>query len=102
MKFFQVLPVRDQNGPEIADLCISEEDFQTFVIRNQGTHAVAIPESNTLMYGSYAMVDPSGRFFDSTTGRYRYSEPILSVGVPEAFGQVSFSVEKFEERGGRY
>ncbi len=102
LKFFQVLPVRDQNGAEVDDLSITEEQFRAFVERNQGAHATAIVESNTLMYGSYAMVDPSGRFFDNTTGQHRYSDPILSVGVPEAFGQVSFSVEKFEARGGRY
>jgi len=102
LKFFQVLPVRDQNGNDIDDLSISHEQFLEFLTRNQGTLASAIPESNDLMYGSYAMVDPAGRFFDSTTGCYRYSEPILLVGLLEAFSQVAFSNEKFEERGGRY
>lgn len=102
LKFFQVLPVLDQNGDEIDDLIISDEEFLEFQTLNHGTRATPIPESNDLMYGSYAMVDPAGRFFDSTTGLYRYSEPILLVGLLEAFSQVAFSNVKFEERGGRY
>lgn len=54
------------------------------------------------MRGSYAMIDPLGRFFSNASGRHTYSEPILRVGVRAAFAQVSFSSAAFEARGGRY
>jgi radical S-adenosyl methionine domain-containing protein 2 len=103
-KVFQVLPVAGQNDG-IEDLLITREQFQAFLDRHahlaaEGTPPVA--EDNRLMRGSYVMVDPQGRFFDSTAGRHTYSEPILEVGVAVALGQINFSSEKFTDRGGRY
>jgi radical S-adenosyl methionine domain-containing protein 2 len=48
------------------------------------------------------MIDPLGRFFSNAGGRLRYSQPILEVGVADAFRQVSFDVDRFEARGGLY
>jgi len=54
------------------------------------------------MTGSYAMVDPAGRFFDNTMGAYTYSRPILEADICEAFSQVNFDVETFHAHGGKY
>lgn len=61
-----------------------------------------MPEDNEDMTGSYAMVDPAGRFFDNTAGHYRYSRSILSVGIADAWQDIRFDAQRFEERGGIY
>jgi radical S-adenosyl methionine domain-containing protein 2 len=52
--------------------------------------------------GSYCMIDPLGRFFDSSSGRHLYSRPILKVGITTAFAEVSFDHDQFLARGGSY
>ena len=104
-KIFQVLPVRLQNDARIAEFTISDAEFWGYVKRNStvGAHGVkVVPESNALMTGSYAMVDPQGRFYDNVRGMHAYSAPILEVGVEKALSQVSISPERFAERGGNY
>ena len=61
-----------------------------------------MPESSESIRGSYAMIDPQGRFFDSSVGEHTYSDPILCVGVEHAFSQVSFDRKAYEDRGGSY
>jgi radical S-adenosyl methionine domain-containing protein 2 len=104
-KVFQVLPMRGQNDGRVEPLLITSEQFATFVGRHQPLAAsgmAPIVEDNDAMRGSYAMIDPLGRFFGNATGEHVYSEPILEVGVAAALSQVGFSKEKFEERGGSY
>ncbi len=102
-KAFQVLPIDGQNDGRIDDLLISAAEFDGFVARHRRElGAVLIAESNEAMTGSYAMVDPAGRFFDNVLGRLRYSQPILDTGVMRAWQQVQFCEEKFRSRGGEY
>lgn len=104
-KLLRVLPVEGQNSGKVEPLLCSSEAFQSFVDRHRGLEAEGItlvPEDNPDMRGSYAMVDPAGRFFDNTQGRHHYSEPILSRGLEVAWSQVHFSMERFDQRGGRY
>lgn len=61
-----------------------------------------VPETNSEITGSYAMVDPAGRFFDNAQGVHHYSEPILKVGADIAFRQVDYDFGKFISRGGKY
>ena len=61
-----------------------------------------VVEDNDAMRGSYAMIDPLGRFYGNATGRHVYSEPILDAGVAGALAQVGFEPSKFDARGGRY
>ncbi|MCG5211957.1 hypothetical protein [Streptosporangium sp. KLBMP 9127] len=61
-----------------------------------------IPEDNEAMTGSYAMVDPAGRFFDALGHGYTYSDSILQVGVGEAISQITINRKKFLARGGLY
>ncbi len=104
-KLFQVLPVKGQNDAYIDDFVITTEQFEAYVERNrivENDGITVVPENNEAMTESYVMIDPAGRFFDNTQGFYRYSEPILKVGVAEALKQVSIDPERFRQRGGEY
>ena len=103
-KLFQVLPIAGQNDLHIADFIISDEQFQTFINRHSNLQEITtvIPESNTQMKGSYAMVDPAGRFYDNANGIHNYSRPILEIGPRLAIQQVNYSLAKFDARGGFY
>lgn len=104
-KVFQVLPINGQNDGRVDPLLISEAQFMSFVARHRHLSELGITiaaESNEEMTGSYAMIDPLGRFFTNVGGRYLYSAPILDVGVDAAFSQVAFDASRFEARGGVY
>jgi radical S-adenosyl methionine domain-containing protein 2 len=105
-KIFQVLPIAGQNSGKVDRLLISHERFQSFVSRNFRVfdHGIqVVPEDNDAMTGSYAMVDPAGRFFDDVNPRgHTYSDPILKVGVARAVEQIRVSRDKFLARGGLY
>ncbi len=104
-KVFQVLPMKGQNDGAVGDLLISAGELTAFVVRHQHLAAEALApliEDNEAMKGSYAMIDPLGRFFGNATGEHVYSAPILEVGVPAALAEVGFVPSKFDQRGGRY
>lgn len=103
-KVLQVLPIAGQNDTEIEKLKISNEQFQHFLETHKHLRDFTkiIPENNEQMKGSYAMVDPAGRFFDNTSGKHRYSQLILKIGARLAIQQVNYSFEKFIDRGGIY
>jgi radical S-adenosyl methionine domain-containing protein 2 len=104
-KAMQILPIAGQNSRTIGTLSITDEQFWSFVDRHRSIehHGVAfIGECNDQMIGSYAMVDPAGRFFDNIKGTYTYSAPILLCGIHAAIQEVSISREKFLARGGLY
>lgn len=104
-KVMQVLPVDGQNSGAVNRLLIDVEQFDQFVSRHRHVELSGIAlvaERNDDMVGSYAMVDPAGRFFDNTRGCYTYSDSILACGVSEAIRQISINRSKFLSRGGRY
>lgn len=104
-KVLQVLPVAGQNDGKVEELLIDELTFRRFCTRHQrvaDSGIVLVPEDNEDMTGSYAMVDPAGRFFDNTAGHYTYSDPILDVGVATAWQDIRFEARRFAERGGVY
>lgn len=105
-KVLQVMPVEGQNDTHIDLLTLSHAEFDAFVARHQPRVEAAgirvVPEPVTSIRGSYAMIDPQGRFFDSSAGHHTYSQPILEAGIEEAFAQVSFDRATFEARGGSY
>lgn len=98
LKFLQVLPIRGQNDEGIEGLTITRDEFYEFVEKHHDLNPVA--EDNEMMRESYVMIDPQGRFFQNTQGIYKYSEPILSVGIWEALRQVGFSWQKLVKREG--
>ena len=104
-KLLQVLPVLGQNDRLVSSHVISPEEFDEYVwsarsVEQNGIKVVA--ESNDLMTGSYAMVDPAGRFFDNTLGKHVYSHPIIEVGADAALQEVAVDKWKFVARGGLY
>lgn len=103
-KVLQLLPVVGQNdGSE--HLQVGAEAFQSFVARHARLADLGIeivPEDNEAMRGTYAMVDPAGRFFDNLGGRYMYGRSILDVGVEAAWNDVRFDANGFVDRGGIY
>jgi radical S-adenosyl methionine domain-containing protein 2 len=104
-KLFQVLPVVGQNDARIDEFEIDTEGFKAYVERHAWLEKLGVTlvaEDNADMRGTYAMIDPRGCFFDTVEGRHRYSEPILEVGVVQAWSTVGFSNERFVERGGVY
>lgn len=103
-KVLQVLPIAGQNDLKIDGFKISEEEFQIFISKHNSLTSITtiIPESNLQMKGSYAMVDPAGRFYDNSNGKHNYSRPILEIGARLAIQQVNFDFSKFVERGGIY
>ncbi len=104
-KIMQMLPLEGPDSRRADDLIVSGEDFDHFVAKNRRVkkyRVVVVPETNADMVGSYVMIDPAGRFYDNVSGEYRYSRPILDVGVKKAFSQISFSSERFLARGGLY
>lgn len=104
-KIFQTLPVEGQNDEHIDEFTITDSEFERYVGRHRRVESGGIkvvPENNTLMTGSYVMVDPHGCFFDNTKGRHFYSEPIMEVGVMAALKGVTIHTHRFDERGGNY
>ena len=103
-KILQVLPIAGQNDLKIDNFKISQSQFEHFIeIHKELADCTNIvPESNDLIKGSYAMVDPAGRFFDNAKGTHNYSLPILQIGSRLAIQQVNYDFSKFVRRGGAY
>lgn len=79
------------------DLAVSDSDFFGFVIRHRHLGTTLCVEDNSEMLESYVMIDPNGRFFQNALGQssYRYSRPILDIGVEHAFASVGMEPAKF-------
>ena len=103
-KIFQVLPILGQNDIRVNSMEVSIDEFDEFVNRHKFTinDVIIVPENNDQMKGSYAMVDPAGRFFDNSSGTHIYSKPILSFGCEASISEMNYDFDKFEERGGLY
>jgi radical S-adenosyl methionine domain-containing protein 2 len=104
-KLLQVMSVPGQNDQHVTGLEISRPMFDAFVQRHHcvsGFGVELISEPVDDIRGSYAMISPDGRFFDSSQGHHTYSRPILQVGVEAAFLDVAFDARKYERRGGDY
>jgi radical S-adenosyl methionine domain-containing protein 2 len=103
-KVFQVLPVGGQNDGAIAALRITEEQFARFAARHADLPPPLTPvvEDNEAMTGSYAMIDPLGRFFSNVAGYHVYSRPILEIGVASALQESRFMPHRLVRRGGVY
>jgi len=100
-KVLQVLPIKGQNDNQIDETRISTEEFHHFINTHKQVKCM-IPENNDVMMGSYAMVDPAGRFFENTKGEHKYSKPIIDVGALSAMQEMNYSLSKFIQRGGVY
>lgn len=103
-KVLQALPIKGQNDAHIDDMAVTIDQFNAFVQRHRHlADATNIaPESNEQILGSYVMIDPAGRFFDDTSGAYRYGPSILQSGVSAAMASMDYDTSKFIERGGQW
>lgn len=104
-KLFQVTRIEGQNDSGFDQWGITVPQFEGFVNRHRLLEAkgiILVPETQAQIYGSYAMVSPSGSFFDNSSGTYRYSRKIVEVGVEAAFAEINFSYDTFAEREGDY
>ena len=104
-KVFQILRIEGENELHYDSLKITEDEFNGFIARHatlnkEGMSIVA--ESNDAMTNSYLMINPDGCLYQNSEGEYIKSKPILNVGFEKAFKQISFSQEKFLNRGGVY
>jgi radical S-adenosyl methionine domain-containing protein 2 len=103
-KILQAMPIPGQNDRYIHSLIPPMDKFWQYVKRHEealsGSGIRVVPETIEDIRTSYIMVDPTGRFFDDSKGRYQYSRPILDVGLEAAFGDVVFNLDKFTGRGG--
>jgi radical S-adenosyl methionine domain-containing protein 2 len=103
-KILQAAPVEGQNDQYIDELTPPDACFKDYVTRHRtalgGVDIRIVDESVDVIRGSYLMVDPRGRFFDSASGCHRYSDPILEVGIHAAVRQVDFDDDKFAARDG--
>jgi radical S-adenosyl methionine domain-containing protein 2 len=101
-KIFRALWIEGQNTGERDNLAPTDAQFEGFVARHKDL-PYRIPEDSDAMTDSYVMVDPLGRFHQNSDGKYRYSSPILEVGVAKALSEAGgWSREKFLLRGGSY
>lgn len=103
-KVLQVLPITGQNDKQIEDFIVSDQQFQNFIDNHLELKEITtiVPETNSQIKGSYAMVDPAGRFFDNAAGKHNYSKPILEIGARLAIQQVNYDFAKYVKRGGIY
>ena len=104
-KILQVLPVEGQNDADIERFVVSPEAFAAYVDRQRASldaDVTIVPETNDDVRGTYAMIDPAGRFFDNVDGHHRYSRPILEVGITQAWAEVGFFRAGYERRGATY
>ncbi len=104
-KLFQAVQIAEENSQVFDKWAISEAAFRDFVARHESLSregVVLVPETQEDIYGTYAMVAPNGCFFDNSLGTYRYSRPIVSVGIEAAWAEITFSPERFRARQGDY
>ena len=103
-KILQVMPVIGQNDLEVDRLLVSLSQFNAFVDSHKDLvkYTTLVPEHNELIRGSYAMVDPAGRFFDSANGGHNYSRNILEFGIENTINEVYIDEDKFQKRLGQY
>lgn len=103
-KIFQVLPMVGQNDRYIDEFKITDKQFQHFLNNHSDLQNLTtiVAENNSQMKGSYAMVDPAGRFYDNVKGTHNYSRPILEIGAGQAVKEVNYDFEKFIQRDGLY
>jgi radical S-adenosyl methionine domain-containing protein 2 len=97
-KIFQGMVVAGQNDPGSHDWAVSRPVFDRFIQRNSKCKIKPVVEQESLMRGSYAMISPDGRFFDSAKGFHSYSNPILEVGIKNAWNQIFFDSSLFNKR----
>ena len=74
--------------------------FQSFIERHRQLNPVY--ESSKMILDSYCMITPDGRFYQDSNHQHHYSQPILDIGINEAFQQINYQENKYRKRDGEY
>jgi len=104
-KLFQMFPLKNKGIKNIEAFSISNDDLIAFYkkhLKHIHKEIEIVLENNDAMINSYIMIDPLGRFFNNTKFEYHYSQPILEVGIKEAFNKIAVDVEKMQKRNAVY
>src|SRR5580692_1084617 len=78
-KIMQAMHVHGQEQRPTQEWSVSEGEFERFIDRHRPeipAEVTIVPEPISLIRGSYFMVDPWGRIFESTSGRHQYLGPV--------------------------
>lgn len=101
-KIFQAMKVQGQNDVGAKKWIIDDATFEHFIERHRHKGLHPVVEGVGVMRGSYAMISPDGRFYDSAMGWHNYSDPILQVGIQKAWSQINFDANMFSDRTNTY
>jgi len=100
-KIMQAMPVSGQTQRANEEWQIDENSFDEFVERHTeliDPEIKIVPEPCSIIRGSYLMIDPWGRLFDSCSGSHTYGASVLDEGL-SGFEQ-GFDVTLMKERDG--
>lgn len=103
-KVFQVMRVTGQNDRKVKPLLIRDEEFLEYKLRNDivlKNNNNAVFETYDDMKDSYIMIDPMGRFFHNSKGKYEYLRTDFSF-LSCTLDNLHFNIGKFIRRGGSY
>lgn len=103
VKVLEMLSVAGENDAA-SGLAPKPGAFDQYVSRIRVPSSVClVRESAEMSDGSYAMIDPEGRFYQRVEGRYLTSKPIHVVGAKQAWAEVGgYDHAHFLARGGWY
>ena len=83
-KIMQAMSVAGQGQRPSDKWSVSDAAFRQFVDRHRNEipgDITIVSEPSNLIRGSYIMVDPWGRLFESRSGRHKYLQPVGQVSV---------------------
>lgn len=99
-KVFDTLRIEGQNDTQFEEIRTSKNGFKNFISRHH--HTSLVPEDNHAMTGSYLLIDPQGRLFENSQGKYTYSDPLQKHNINHCLSQINLNRNTFIERGGIY
>jgi radical S-adenosyl methionine domain-containing protein 2 len=76
----------------------TDKQFNKFLDNHKQVKTKIFKETNEDMRDSYIMIDPYGRFYQNSSGDYTYSDSILDIDINNAFKQINFDINKFNNR----
>jgi radical S-adenosyl methionine domain-containing protein 2 len=97
-KVFDTLKVEGQNDTQFNK--IKSTNFEQFIKNNQ--HPSMVVETNSLMSGSYLLIDPKGRFYENWGTNNIKSDSLIKHSIKHCLSQISLDRKKFLDRGGIY
>lgn len=99
-KIFDTLKVEGQNDKQFEQIRTSDWGFFEFTQRH--SHPSMVVEDNESMTGSYLLIDPQGRLFENSKGKYTYSSKLQDNDIDLCLSEINLNREMFIKRGGIY